>query len=47
LAAQRSFSLREMIELLDKSYGWFLSASINTASEWIGQVRWLYDWRDE
>jgi len=39
-AAQRSFSLHELIELLDKS----LSAS--TADEWIGQVRWLSDWRD-
>ena len=39
-AAQRSFSLHELIELLDKS----LSAT--TADEWIGQVRWLSDWRD-
>jgi len=41
LAAQRSFSLRELIELLDKSL------STTTASEWIGQVHWLSDWRDE
>ena len=41
LAAQRSFSLRELIELLDRSL------STTTASEWIGQVRWLSDWRDE
>ena len=41
LAAQRSFSLRELIELLDKSL------STTTANEWIGQVRWLSDWRDE
>ncbi len=41
LAAQRSFSMRELIELLDKSL------STTSASEWIGQVRWLRDWRDE
>lgn len=41
LAAQRSFSLRELIELLDKSL------STTTANEWIGQMRWLSDWRDE
>jgi hypothetical protein len=45
-AAQRSFSLRELIEFLDQSYGWFLSASTTTAGEWIGRVRWLSDWRD-
>lgn len=41
LAAQRSFSLRELIELLDKSL------SNTTASEWTGQVSWLSEWRDE
>lgn len=38
LAAQRSFSLHELIELLDKSL------STTTASEWVGQIRWLNDW---
>jgi hypothetical protein len=41
LAAQRSFSLHELIELLDKSL------STTTASEWIGQVRWLSEWQNE
>lgn len=41
VAAQRSFSLHELIELLDKCL------STTTAQEWIGQVRWLSDWRDE
>jgi hypothetical protein len=41
LAAQRSFFLHELIELLDKSL------STTTASEWIGQVRWLSEWRNE
>ncbi len=41
LAAQRSFSLRELIELLDKAL------STTTASDWVGQVRWLSDWQDE
>jgi len=41
LAAQRSFSPRELIELLDKCL------FTTTADEWIGQVRWLSDWRDE
>jgi len=39
-AAQPSFSLHELIELLDKSL------STTTANEWIGQVRWLSYWRD-
>jgi hypothetical protein len=37
LATQRSFSPRELIELLDKSF------STATASAWVGQVRWLRD----
>lgn len=41
LAAQGSFSLRELIELLDRSL------STTKVSEWIGQVRWLSNWRDE
>lgn len=41
LASQHSFSLPELIELLDKSL------STTTTSEWIGQVRWLNDWRNE
>ena len=41
LAAQGSFSVRELIELLEKA------SSTTTASQWIGQVRWLSDWRNE
>jgi hypothetical protein len=41
LAAQRSLSLHELIELLDKSL------STTNADQWIGQVRWLSEWRNE
>ena len=39
LAAQSSWSLSELIEALDRTL-------IETdADDWIGQVRWLNDWR--
>jgi hypothetical protein len=38
LAAQRSFTLHDLIVLLDK----VLSTTME--EEWIGQVRWLSDW---
>ncbi len=41
LAAQRSFSLHELIESLDKSL------SSTNADQWIGQVHWLSEWRNE
>jgi len=41
LASQRSFTLHELIELLAKSL------STTTTNEWVGQVRWLNDWRNE
>lgn len=39
LAAQRSWALAELIHALDRA----LSAT--EADEWIGQVRWLNEWR--
>ena len=39
LAAQSSWSLTELIEALDRLLG-----ETNT-EDWIGQVRWLNDWR--
>jgi hypothetical protein len=41
LAAQRSFSLNELVELLDKAL------STTTTDEWLGRVRWLSDWKDK
>ena len=40
LAAQRSFSLSELIAALDRL------ATKTDAADWPGQVRWLNGWRD-
>ena len=40
LASQRSWTLSQLIHALDR----LLSAT--TAEDWIGQVRWLNEWRD-
>ncbi len=39
LAAQTSWTLSELIEALDRTL------SETNAEDWIGQVRWLNDWR--
>ncbi len=39
LAAQRSWTLSELIETLDRAL------STTEAEEWVGQVRWLNEWR--
>ena len=39
LASQKSFTLKELINLLDHA----LTETI--ADDWVGQVRWLSDWR--
>jgi len=39
LAFQRSWTLPELISLLDRLL------SETKADEWIGEVRWLNDWR--
>ena len=39
LATQSSWSLSELIEALDRTI------SETVADDWIGQVRWLNDWR--
>jgi len=39
LASQLSFSLKELIALLDRSL------NQTDADDWVGQVRWLSDWR--
>lgn len=41
LASQQSFTLSELVDALDRL--------LNTteASDWIGQVRWLSDWRQD
>lgn len=39
LASQQSYSLRELIALLDRAL------SETEAEDWVGQVRWLSDWR--
>ena len=40
LAHRASYSLSQMITLLDQVL------SVTTAEEWIGQVRWLSDWKE-
>jgi len=40
LAARRSWTLTSLIEALDRLL------STTQAEEWIGQVRWLNEWRD-
>ncbi len=39
LASQQSFTLKELISLMDR----VLSGT--NAEDWVGQVRWLSDWR--
>jgi len=39
LASQRSFTLKELISLLDRVL------TETSADDWVGQVRWLSDWR--
>jgi hypothetical protein len=39
LASQKSFTLKELINLLD------LVLTETSADDWVGQVRWLSDWR--
>ena len=39
LANQQSFSIKELIALLDRA----LDQTV--ADDWLGQVRWLSDWR--
>ena len=39
LAAQSRFTFRELSDLIEKAL------TPATASEWLGQVRWLSDWR--
>ncbi len=39
LASQQSFTLKELINLLDHVL------TETDADEWVGQVRWLSDWR--
>ena len=41
LAAQRSWSLSELIKALDRML------SSTQASDWEGQVRWLTDWKSD
>ena len=40
LAAQRSWTLPSLINALDRLLG------ETTAEEWVGQVRWLNEWRE-
>jgi hypothetical protein len=39
LASQQSFTLKELINLLDRVL------TETSADDWVGQVRWLSDWR--
>lgn len=39
LASQKSHSLRELIALLDRAL------TETQAEDWVGQVRWLSDWK--
>jgi len=39
LASQQSYSLRELIALLNRAL------TETGAEDWVGQVRWLSDWR--
>ena len=39
LASQQSYSLRELITLLDRAL------TETQAENWVGQVRWLSDWK--